>query len=230
MNESKVARYELVRQAWEKRRPVWAAALSAAIRLPGASRTEVREAVKAELLRLIDSGDVYVFRVPRFWGSEERLEGSELEAALADDRNWRPRARSVAQLPRLGLTESGFYKLKNGDYGDPAPIAWTPDWFEKDDAPTYYDEVSGQLVYVATGAALGCILYGVLVASQWFPLAGKFLNAIFPIGTALLVFAFAGMILGGLLWHQKTSKPVQEWVYDPKIPIRARDELGDERF
>jgi hypothetical protein len=230
MIDSRIARYELVRQAWEKRRPVWAAALSAAIRMPGASRAQVREAVTSELLRLIDSGDAYLFKVPRFWGSEVRIEGDELRKALEDDRNWRPRARSVAQLPRLALTESGFEKLQNGEFGVPSPIAWTPDWFEKDDGLTYYDEVGGQLVYVASGAAVGCILYGVLVASQWFPLIGKAFNAIFPIGSALLFFSFVGMILGGLLWHRKTSKPVQEWAYDPKIPIRAHDELGDERF
>jgi hypothetical protein len=225
-----IIRYEIARQAWERRRPLWAAVLSAGVRLKDVGRKEVQQAIEEELKKLVAESLVYVFRVPRFWGSEQRIERDELEHVLKDERVWHPRAMSVAKLPRLGLTDAGFDAYHSSRFGNPSPIVWVPDWFDLRTVERAEDLNEKQLAYVASGTLAGCAVYGAIAGTGWAPGIASMLHWIFPYGTGILVFAILGLIAGALIGKAKSSRQDPEWEFDPHIPVRAMDEVGDARF
>lgn len=187
-------------------------------------------AVEEELKRLIEDGSVYVFRVPRFWGSEELIYGEDLDRALADDRVWHPRSMSVAKLPRLGLTDEGLQRFNRGEFGEPSPIAWIPDWFDLRTPALAEDFNEKRLAYAFGGTLVGCLLWGLIVGTDWIPTAQSFVNWLFPYGTGLMVFSILGLIIGALIGRAQSRKRETEWEFDPHLPVRAMDELGDVRF
>lgn len=225
-----IIRYEIVRHAYDHRRPLWAPVLSSAVRIPGANRDEIELAVKDELIRLVAEGTVCVFRVPRFWGNEQPISGEELERTISDERVWRPRSMSVAKLPRLGLTDAGMERFRSGQFGQPSPIAWIPDWFNLRTPERAEDLNEKQLAFAAAGTLMGCLVYGAIVGTNLIPDLGRFVNKIFPYGTGLLVFSISGLIVGALVGRAFSAKAQAEWTFDPRMPVRAVDELGDARF
>ncbi len=230
MASSAVARYEIVKNAAERRRPLWAASLSSAVRIEGASREEVRQLVESELQQLLAEGSVYLFRVPRFWGSEEPILEKEVKEVLSEEKNWRPRSTSVAQVPRIGLTARGSEKLRSGEFGVAAPVAWTPNWFVDEFRSPHDLENTGHLLHAVAGAVLGIVAYGILTGYGLVPPVAAALQKVLPNGVGILIFAFGGIALGSALWHIKSKETAPEWVFDANIPVRSKDDFGDTRF
>jgi hypothetical protein len=179
---------------------------------------------------LLAEGSVYLFRVPRFWGSEEVIPDAEVDDVLSDERNWCPRSLSVAKIPRLGLTVQGTEKLRSGGFGVAAPVAWTPTWFVDDFIPPTDLEKSGHLLYTVTGAVLGVAAYGALTGYGWVPTLAAAFQRVLPDGLGVVIFAFGGIALGSALWHIKLNESVPEWVVDFNVPTRSKDDFGDTRF
>lgn len=217
----RIVAFEVMRAASESRHPLWAAAMSAAVRLEGLGCDALKEQVSRALRHLMEKGYVFVFQVPRFWGAERVLSAEEVEAALTDDRTWRPRRLSVSKVLRLGITETGRRALESGAFGTASPIAWRPDWFPAGDAGRDDEPNVGQILAAMAGAALGGVAYAGL-SSLW---GGPRLA-----GADAVCITLLGLWAGVLLWYRARGGAEGQYEWNFRLPTFSVDELGDRRF
>ncbi len=118
----RVARYETMRMAADRRYGLWATVLSIRPRLPGYQRETLRAAAVQAVRQLEAEGMIYLFSVPGWFWRERRLGPAEIEPALADRRYWRPRSCSVRKLVRIGITPQGWDAFERGDFGEAMPV------------------------------------------------------------------------------------------------------------
>ncbi|MBA3726945.1 MAG: hypothetical protein H0W86_10960 [Armatimonadetes bacterium] len=119
-------RYEVMRAGIDRRYGLWAAVLAVLPRAEGITAVEARRATSEAIQQLLSEGYLYVFRAPRAWGDEELLVASDLQEAIEDDRNWRPRKTNTRRLARLGATATGAEAFLSGAFGNPAPMTRAP--------------------------------------------------------------------------------------------------------
>lgn len=121
-----LARYEVMRNARDRRYGLWAVLLSMLPRQTGATADELKARACAALESLAEEGFIYLFRMPARWGDERPLEMREFADAFRDERNWRPRMSNPRELVRVGTTPDGDQAFREGAFGDAPPML--PTW------------------------------------------------------------------------------------------------------
>lgn len=193
-----IARYEAMRFAVDQRYGLWAIFLAVKPRvLEGES--DIRNAIRDTLRELYRERYIQFFRSPFLWGRRILLEQSEIEDALSDERNWKPRQLPFGRLVRIAASREGEEKFLKGEFGRPAPILKTlppSAWEDLDLAPVTWHEI-GAILFTFLGFTLFAFSANTIIEILQ-PESEKDLDLL---QVLFMVFGgFAGSALALVLW------------------------------
>jgi hypothetical protein len=227
-----IARFEVMRAATDQRNTVWAAALATAVR----AGEDSRAAVTSEILRLLESGDLYLAHT--YWSGESPspIARQAAEDTLLDESQWHPRRLPWAKRLRLYATEQGATRFKAGEFGAPShmarPVTSVAELLEVQGITC--SEAIGMAVAVA-GFLLGGGV-GLVVGTAGIPadfsdwtgagLLGWVLGGV--VGLALTLHAWR------LIFPEEAARALPETTVPDQFnegpDLNSRDAFGDPRF
>lgn len=237
-----ITRYEAMRAAVDRRYGLWAILLAVKPRVEE-DEPEIRKAVLETLRTLYREGHIQFFRSPFLWGRRTLLDESEIEKALSDERNWKPRQLPFGTLVRISATEEGEKKFLQGEFGRPAPILKTlppSSWENLELAPVTWEEI-GAIFFAVLGFAVSAFSAGTMI--EFFQPGIERDFDLFQV--LVIVFGgFAGSAIALIMWGRlfgewrrrqlsKSRETVSGIIPDQYLQgptLNPFDELGNPRY